>query len=73
MTSVISDDVGQQQEVDRVGQILYDSSMGRGEGNCSSEDSNCVTSVTSSVISEDVAGPLEHHVVDWGDDDEEAA
>ena len=25
------------------------------------------------VISEDVAGPLEHHVVDWGDDDEEAA
>ena len=26
-----------------------------------------------SAFSEDVAGPLEHHVVDWGDDDEEAA
>ena len=30
-------------------------------------------SVAGRVISEDVAGPLEHHVVDWGDDDEEAA
>ena len=30
-------------------------------------------SVAGRVVSEDVAGPLEHHIVDWGDDDEEEA
>ncbi len=30
-------------------------------------------SVAGRVVSEDVAGPLEHHIVDWGDDNEEEA